>query len=145
MRFEQKPRGRLFGAGRVFSFVLMLGFFMAVLYLLFFRHGFLQSNLLLFAEAIIALVLVNVVFPRALEKMRENELSEGMKKGAHLFGEKFSQALGWVTLSITYVIGVGFVWLISRIFRKRFIEIKAVKKQSYWIEKKEMGNEEEMF
>ncbi|MAG22027.1 MAG: hypothetical protein CL943_01800 [Candidatus Diapherotrites archaeon] len=145
MLFETKPKGILFKAGKTFSFVLMLGFFLAVLYLIFFQYGFLGENLLLFGAAILTLVIINVVFPRVLDAIKKNELSEGMKHGAELFAEKFSHAISVATLSITYIIGVGLVFVVSRIFGKRFMEITPAKKQSYWLDKKEMGKSDEMF
>jgi hypothetical protein len=42
-------------------------------------------------------------------------------------------------------VGVGFVWLFSRLLGKRFMEIQPAKKGSYWIDKKESGKVEEMF
>jgi len=145
MRFEKQKHGTLFLAGKWFSFCLMLGFFMAVFYLLVFGHGLLQQNLLLFGMAIAALVVVNVVFPRALGLVRKNELSNGMEQGSRDFAEKFSHAIGAIALSITYVLGVGTVFVLSRLFGKRFMEIRQKEKESYWVEKKESGKSEEMF
>ncbi|MFA4855694.1 MAG: hypothetical protein WC634_03860 [archaeon] len=145
MLFDEKPVGKLFGFGKAFSFYTMLGFFAGVLYLIVFQQGFLQKNIWNFAIAFAAVILVNAVFPRALKMLLKNSLSDGMLEGSKEFAERVSVAVSWVTLTLTYFFGVGLVFVLSRLAGKRFMEIKAKKKPSYWIDKKESGKIEEMF
>ncbi len=141
MEFEKQSLPGLARAGRVFSIALMSGFFVAVLYMLVFASQALKENLLVFGLAFLVLVVVNVVFPRVIK----TGFGRGMRLGAKEFAEKFSLAIAYIGLTITYFIGVGFVWFVSRIAGKRFMEIQPAKKESYWIEKKGLGSDEEMF
>jgi hypothetical protein len=144
MRFADGPR-IAFKAGRALSFCLALGFFLAVAFLLLFRAGFLETNLALFGEAVLALAAINIVFPRGLEAIRKNEWSRGMKDGSRLFADKLSLVIVWAGLSITYIVGVGLVFLLSRALGKTFLEIRPGKKQTYWVGKKKTGKSDEMF
>jgi len=141
MDFERKMVSPAFMAGKAFSFVLSSALFVSILYLLLLQNELLKANLLLVAEAFVAVLLINVVFPRVVK----TGLGEGMKKGSHLFAEKVSNAITWFGLSITYVLGIGSVFVISRIVGKRFFEIQPKNKTSYWIDRTETRPPEEMF
>ncbi len=145
MLFDEKPAGKLFRFGKAFSFYTMLGFFAGVFYLLVFQNWFLQKNVWNFAIVFAAVILINAIFPRVLKMARKNGLSDGMLEGSKMFAEKVSVVVSFIALTATYFIGVGVVFLFSRLVGKRFMEIKAKKKPSYWIEKKESGKIEEMF
>jgi len=145
MLFDKKPVGKLFKFGKAFSFYTMLAFLTGVLYLIVFQHEFLPANVLSFAIVFAAMILINAVFPRILKMVKKNSLSDGMLEGSKEFAEKVSVVVTWVTLTATYFVGVGSVFILSRLVGKRFMEIKTKKKSSYWIEKKETGKIEEMF
>lgn len=60
---------------------------------------------------------------------------KGFKKGFRNFGENFTAIINSVLLSIVYFIGVGPVAVLSKIFRKRYLELKTDKNaKSYWKE-----------
>ncbi len=145
MLFDKKPVGKLFKFGKAFSFYTMLAFLTGVLYLIVFGHGFLEENIWSFAIVFAVMILINVAFPRILKMIKRNSLSDGMFEGSKEFAEKVSVVITWITLTATYFIGVGLVFIFSRLAGKKFIEIKTKKKASYWIEKKESGKIEEMF
>lgn len=144
MLFEKKPKGKLFLVGKTLSFCLALGLFAAMLGLILFNREWLKENIFLAGGTILGIIIITVVFPRAIELLKKNALSEGMKAGSLLFAEKINRAITWVLLSITYILGVGIVFLLSRIFKKRFLQLKP-KGNTFWIDKKKAGKDEDMF
>jgi cytochrome c biogenesis protein CcdA len=59
----------------------------------------------------------------------------GFKKGFELFGSNITCLVNTVLLTAVYIVGVGLTFLVSRIFKKRFLETKVDKKlKTYWSE-----------
>lgn len=57
----------------------------------------------------------------------------GFRKGTKDFGHTLSLIINSLMLSIVYIIAVGATFIISRIFRKRFLDMQIAKKsKSYW-------------
>ena len=49
------------------------------------------------------------------------------------FGEKVATAVNYILLTIVYVLGISVTWLIAKVLRKRFLELKPSRyKKSYW-------------
>lgn len=58
---------------------------------------------------------------------------KGLKQGFTLFGEIITTAVNFLLLSIVFIIGVGVTSVISKVIRKRFLQIKFDKDQkTYW-------------
>lgn len=58
---------------------------------------------------------------------------KGFKQGMQNFGKNITIIVNSVLLSLVYIVGVGFVFVFSRIFGKNFLDIKLNKKrQTYW-------------
>lgn len=56
----------------------------------------------------------------------------GFKKGMCNFGYNISLIINTLLLSLVYMGGVGFTFLIAKLFGKHFLETKLSKKDSYW-------------
>jgi len=58
---------------------------------------------------------------------------KGFKEGLRIHAQDISTVLNALILMFVYFFGVGFTSLISKIFRKHFLDIKTQKKaKSYW-------------
>ena len=118
--------------GQVLGYItfLAIGFFLI--------QGTILENLwvivLAFALNISVLIILPKIFPNS------NTLSS-VKEGLHSAGLNINHFVVSLALIVVYIFGVGSVWLISRIVRKKFIQ----QKNNGWIIKKEKVNLEEMF
>ncbi len=67
--------------------------------------------------------------------MVQKIIFQGIKEGQKRFFEDIAVIINSILLSIAYFIGVGFTYLVSRVFHKNFLDIKKEKdKNSYWEE-----------
>lgn len=107
----------------------MLAVFLSILSMVVFQ----QVDLLLFA-LLFCIVLVNIVASRLWK-------GSGVARGIELFAKCFNQAVVLLALTVTYFVAVGLVFVLSRLCRKRFIDLKG----SGWVEKKPIGKDGEMF
>ncbi|MBW2974837.1 hypothetical protein KY366_03900 [Candidatus Woesearchaeota archaeon] len=58
---------------------------------------------------------------------------KGFLKGSKRFGNRITQIINLILLSIVYFIGVGITSILAKIFRKHFLKIKLDKTaESYW-------------
>ena len=59
----------------------------------------------------------------------------GVREGFTFFGECITTLVNSILLAIVYLIGVGLTSLVSRLFRKSFIDLGLKpKSESYWID-----------
>lgn len=57
----------------------------------------------------------------------------GFKKGMQNFGHNLTLIVNSILLSIVYCIGIGITSIVAKIFRKHFLETKALaEKETYW-------------
>ena len=57
----------------------------------------------------------------------------GFKEGQKEFGETIGIIVNSVLLTIVYFVGVGFTFVVSRIFKKRFLDVKLFRdNKTYW-------------
>lgn len=56
----------------------------------------------------------------------------GFKKGMGNFGSGIALLINAILLAFVYWIGVGLTSVIAKIFRKHFLELKLLKKGTYW-------------
>lgn len=129
-------KSALFNIGKRFSFILGMSVFLFIMYNMIFNREFIYQNLLVFAGILISVFIINFVWPRFLEKIGVYDFSAGQKEGMHLFGKTVNYVIVGIGTFIAYVLGVGFVFIISRIFRKEFVVICKSDKKSYWIRNK---------
>ncbi len=62
---------------------------------------------------------------------------KGFKDGMAAFGKNISMIVNTIMLIITYIIGVGSAWILSRITGKKFIDIAlSRRRQTYWTDLK---------
>ncbi len=64
--------------------------------------------------------------------MIKSKLFVGFTEGFKEFGDIITNIINFFLLSIVYFIGVGFTSLFAKIFNKSFLDIKKIKKDSYW-------------
>ena len=57
----------------------------------------------------------------------------GFKSGFQNFSHSIGYAVSTVVLTLTYILGVGIVFIASKIARKKFLPVE--KKESYWFER----------
>ncbi len=102
----------------------------------------LYENLIYITVFVILNLILLIVAPKIIPN---NIVIESYQKGMHNFAGVINSVVSKISLSITYILGVGFVWIASRIFRKTFLDVSSDKK-SYWVAKqKKSDNFEEMF
>lgn len=67
--------------------------------------------------------------------MVQKIIFQGIKEGQKRFFEDIAVIINSILLSIAYFMGIGFTYLVSRVFHKRFLDTKIEKnKNSYWEE-----------
>ena len=55
------------------------------------------------------------------------------KKGISRFGQNISTLVNFLLLSLVYLLGVGFTFILSRLLKKEFLDTKLSKdKKTYW-------------
>jgi len=65
--------------------------------------------------------------------MRLNEFFSNLKKGQKEFGEDMGVIINSILLTVVYLIGAGFTFIISKLSRKRFLDLNINRdKKSYW-------------
>lgn len=57
---------------------------------------------------------------------------KGFQKGMHDFGSSISVVINSILLTIVYFIGVGITSIIARLVGKHFLDIRKIKKDTYW-------------
>jgi len=61
------------------------------------------------------------------------DFTRGIKKGQRSFGESIGSIVNTIMLTFVYFVGVGPTFIVSRIFKKNFLEKKIDKNaKSYW-------------
>ncbi len=66
---------------------------------------------------------------------KSEKFLSGFKEGMKLFGENIALLINSFLLLIVYIFGVGFVFLLAKIFGKKFLETKIESKaRTYWKE-----------
>jgi len=63
---------------------------------------------------------------------RIKQFFTGFKEGLKDFGGNISIVVNTILLSFVYLIGVGLTSIIAKIFKKRFLQLKESKRESYW-------------
>lgn len=77
--------------------------------------------------------------PRGILSKKNNKMKinflKGLKEGNEEFTKNITIIVNSILLSIAYFIGVGFTFLLAKLFNKRFLEMKIEKdKKTYWKE-----------
>jgi len=62
------------------------------------------------------------------------EFFVGFRKGFKEFGHFVSSIVNFILLLPVYVIGIGLVSVVSKLFRKEFLDLGKKKKKSYWLD-----------
>lgn len=57
---------------------------------------------------------------------------KGFQKGMNNFGSSISIIINSALLTIVYFIGVGITSIIAKIVGKHFLDIRKIKKDTYW-------------
>ena len=65
-----------------------------------------------------------------------NLFFKGAKQGFRNFSHAITNLVNFVLLLIVYLFGIGLVSVISKIFRKHFLELKKTNSKSNWHEHK---------
>lgn len=63
---------------------------------------------------------------------RIKQFFTGFKEGLKDFSGNISIIVNTILLSLVYFIGVGLTSVIAKIFKKRFLQLKESKRESYW-------------
>jgi hypothetical protein len=61
---------------------------------------------------------------------------QGFFKGSKDFSNYITNIVNFVLLLFAYIIGIGPVSLIAKLFRKHFVDLGSKKKNSYWLKSK---------
>ena len=122
---------------KLFGFLMALSLFVLIFYSL--------ASQTLFENAfyIIALLGFNLLV-LALSRLTKSSLVNGVQEGIKAFGQTVSKIVVGFSLVLVYVLGVGPVWLLSRLTSKRFIDLNP-DKASTWIRNEKKSDLEEMF
>ena len=65
--------------------------------------------------------------------MQLTSLFKGFKEGFRKFGHLIANTINFVLLLIVFIFGIGLVSVLSKIFRKKYLEMKPKNKlKSYW-------------
>ncbi len=65
--------------------------------------------------------------------MRFQELFKSIKEGQKAFGEDIAVIINSVLLTLVYIFGVGFTFLIAKFSNKNFLDLKIKKdSETYW-------------
>lgn len=131
-----EEKNLLFAFGKTIGFIVAVSVFFFVLLNWIFNPGFWHKNLFLLAELLAIAGIINFLIPRILKMFGEKKFSEGIQEGAMLFVHKLNDTILFVGLLATYIIAVGFVFIISKILRKNFLQLKKSENKSLWLEKK---------
>jgi len=70
---------------------------------------------------------------------------ESFSNGFKEFGHDVASVVNFLLLLIVYIVGVGPVSVISKILRKRFLDLKFKQKRSLWVERKPIQNIDEYY
>ena len=57
---------------------------------------------------------------------------KGFKSGLKSFSNIITNIINFFLLSIVYIIGVGLTSILSKIFKKHFLELKKTRSKTYW-------------
>ena len=102
-----------------------LGFLLSILLLVFvifsLLTGTLHENLFAILGFLIFNLCLSLIFPKILP---QNKFFLSVKEGTKLFGKLFNKIILGIVLFFVYILGVGLVWLLSRIVRKKFLALK---------------------
>ena len=56
----------------------------------------------------------------------------GFNKGMKNFGHNLALIINSILLSVVYLIGVGITSIFAKLFKKHFLDMKLLKRDSYW-------------
>jgi len=56
----------------------------------------------------------------------------GFREGMRDFGQGIALIVNSFLLAIVYLVGVGFTAIFAKLFRKHFLDMKLLKKETYW-------------
>ncbi len=94
-------------------------------------YGFFSGNVHTFFPILVPFILTNILFFAILPRMTKHAAIHDIHSGSmHVF-QSINRVIVSATLVVVYVMGVGFVFLLSRLFGKRFLMLKP--KKSTWI------------
>ncbi|MBN1940992.1 MAG: hypothetical protein JW772_02305 [Candidatus Diapherotrites archaeon] len=125
-----------FFLGKSLGFLVSVFVFSFVFLNIIFTPGFWHKNLVLLAELLALALILNLVLPRILKTLGEKRFSEGIHAGGMLFAKKLNSIILTIGLFLTYSLAVGFVFAISKIFGKKFLQLKKASNTSFWLAKK---------
>lgn len=67
---------------------------------------------------------------------------DGFKEGQKIFGETIAIIVNSILLGLVYFFGVGLTSIVSKIFGRKFLDLKPENKETYWedlnLDKKKM-------
>jgi hypothetical protein len=108
--------------GNLVGVLLAIGFFVLIIATIF-THS-IATNL----RALLTYFLLNLILILGLPRLfPKNSFVQSVRTGFELFGRALNKIVITGALIIVYVVGVGLVWLVSRVARKQFLSTKATK------------------
>jgi hypothetical protein len=132
-----------FDLGRITAIFFMSIIFAVIFLKMLFDRHWLIDNVALVALALAVSILLSFALPRLF---KDSQTAKGFKEGAKRFTGALSNAITAMGLMLVYCTAVLFVFAVSRVSGKRFLELKQKKGLWHWHKKAE-GNEQwkEMF
>lgn len=121
----------------------LVGFIAALSLFILIFYSLASQTLMANTFPILGLVSINLLIV-ILSRLTKYRLLAEAEGGLKLFGETISKIVVALTLILVYLIGVGPVWLISRLTGKRFVDLN-LNKTTNWVRKEKSSNLEEMF
>ena len=106
--------------GNHIGILLAVGFFLFIIITIL-THAIL-TNLFALAIYLLLNIFLVLILPRVFP---HNVFINSIKEGFEQFGRALNFVIVSTALVIVYFIGVGFVWVVSRIVGKTFLPIKA--------------------
>ncbi|MAG92112.1 hypothetical protein CMO83_05545 [Candidatus Woesearchaeota archaeon] len=67
---------------------------------------------------------------------RINVFFKGIRQGFNDFSNNIVNVINFVLLLIVYILGIGLVSIIMKLFGKHFLELKKENKKTNWVEHK---------
>lgn len=92
-------------------------------------YGFILSTLHQVFPFLVSVLVINLLFFFILPRIFKFEWLKEIKEGALAVFKKINHSIVWLALVGVYILGVGFVFVLSRLVGKKFIKVAG---QSSW-------------
>lgn len=132
-QFDKQPNNTVILIGKLTAVII----YSLLLFLILFTR---ERIIIFFIPLFIIYLLTRFAYKNLTLSIYVKELIHDFNQGFSSLQQIIGNASNFIILFVTYFIGVGSIWLITRITKKKFLNLETKNSKSYWLSSN-MGKE----